>query len=105
MAPEFEEQSSVVPPHHFITFEELKTEAPIEPMSLKKQSDSSLLRDLLENSNTKNDGCTKSTYPVMFLQNIFLGGKFALKIFPSGPGNKQAEEDFKHESEMHIEAL
>ncbi len=49
MVPEFEEQSSIVPPHHFITFEELKTEAPIEPMSLKKQSDSSLLRDLLEN--------------------------------------------------------
>jgi hypothetical protein len=86
MAPEFEEQSSVVPSHHFITFEELKTEALIEPKSLKKQSDSSLLRDLLEDSNTKNNGCTKSTYPVMFLQNIFLGGKFALKIFPSCPG-------------------
>jgi len=105
MAPEFEEQSSVVPPHHFITFEELKTEAPLEPMSLKKKSDSSLLKDLLEDSNTKNNGCTESTYRVIFLQNIFLGGKYALKIFPSGRGNKQAEKDFKHESKMHIEAL
>jgi hypothetical protein len=52
-------------------------------MTLKKQSDSSKLRDMLTDAETRCSGMTKSTYPVLFLADR-LGEKFALKIFPRG---------------------
>jgi hypothetical protein len=52
-------------------------------MTLKKQGDSSMLRDMLTDAETRCSGMTKSTYPVLFLADRH-GRKFALKIFPRG---------------------
>jgi hypothetical protein len=52
-------------------------------MALKKQGDSSKLRDMLTDAETRCSGMTKSTYPVLFLADRH-GRKFALKIFPRG---------------------
>ena len=73
-------------------------------MALKKQGDSSKLKDMLTDARTRWSGMTKSTYRVLFIDESH-GEKFALKIFPRGMNYQQAEKDFKHESEMHIQAL
>jgi hypothetical protein len=52
-------------------------------MALKKQSDSSKLRDMLTDAETRWSGMTKSTYRVLFIDDSH-GEKFALKIFPRG---------------------
>lgn len=68
----------------FIQIEELKaSEMAIHPMALKKQGDQSMLREMLMDAETRCSGMTKSTYRVLFMQEIN-GKKLALKIFPRG---------------------
>lgn len=55
-------------------------------ITLKKETDKSLLRELLGDEETLYNGETGSTYKVMFLENKKLGGKYALKLFESGFG-------------------
>ena len=63
-----------------------------------------MLREMLMDAETRCSGMTKSTYRVLFMQEIN-GKKLALKIFPRGKNQQKAEKDFKHESGMHIKAL
>ena len=89
----------------FVQIEEFKeSESAIHPMALKKQGDSSKLRDMLTDAETRWLGMTKSTYRVLFIDDRH-GQKYALKIFPRGMNHLKAEKDFKHESGMHIQAL
>lgn len=57
-----------------------------QSITLKKETDKSLLRELLGDEETLYNGETGSTYKVMFLENKKLGGKYALKLFESGFG-------------------
>lgn len=85
--------------------EEFKaSETAIHPMTLKEKTDQSKLREMLTDGRSHCKRMTKSTYRVLFYTDRF-GQKFAVKIFPRGKYQKKAEEDFKHESGMHIEAL
>lgn len=50
--------------------EEFKeSESAIHPMALKKQGDSSKLRDMLTDAETRWLGTTKSTYRVLFIDD------------------------------------
>ena len=85
--------------------EEFKArETAIQPMTLKEKTDLSKLREMLTDARSHCTGTTKSTYRVLFYTDR-IGQKFAVKIFPRGKYQQKAEEDFKHESRMHIEAL
>ena len=57
-----------------------------QSITLKKETDKSLLRELLGDGETLYNGETGSTYSVMLLENKKLGGKYALKLFKSGFG-------------------
>jgi hypothetical protein len=85
--------------------EDLKTsETLVHPMALKKQGDTSKLRDMLIDTLTRLTGMTESSNTVQFLMDRF-DENFALKIFPRGKDCEKSEKEFKHEMEMNILAL